>query len=125
MRGVDTSQNIYRAPFTKEIVTDVHIAPSWLPGTKLFINADGYNRPVLGPEGMMLQAQPLMKYKFWYDMKPELLYDISGNAFAGTVILSFMITFLVSTAWNADRGEVEESKDDISAIMDAWKRISD
>ena len=143
--GVDLTQSIHRSPATHAFISGkkpVVVAPTIIPNSFIWLMfpPEGVvaergdppsshaslpeERPLTGVEQMLLQGWPIHENLVDLEKHHNLLRDLSGNMFTGTVFLSVMMAFVFSVEWSnkSDSGNVVDEKECSVAVLRAVRR---
>ena len=108
--GFDVSQSIYRK-YQSLTVHGVTVSPAMIPKAVLWWVSRA--RLQIGYESMVLAGFPVARHRGLVDKHgDEVLKDLAGNCFSGTLIVAIFLAFCVLTPWQADEEAVVHSVDD-------------
>jgi site-specific DNA-cytosine methylase len=113
----DVSQSIYRLPHSS-LMNGACISPALLP--RNIIWWFHRHRAQIGFESLMMAGYPITSRRDLSEFSDDLLQDLAGNSFSGTVILSILLSMCSALPWmptEASSSLPEASSDVASEAM--------
>ena len=124
MYGVDSSQNVNRAPHFREIHGNV-IGPTIMPTGQNFVFGR-FQRLTSGDEALEGQGFPVRQYlHVTRKYSNALKQDLAGNAFGGPVLLSIINSMLFTAPWTGGKTtNASTSSSSTDEVDDAMKMLA-